>query len=286
MKILDGKSVSQKVRDSIKEEIKELKQKTGRVPGLAVIQAGDNLASKIYVSSKIKQCSEVGIESKNYIMSENISEDELLKVIDDLNVDDEIDGILVQLPLPDHINTPKVIEQIILTKDVDGFKPENLGKVVLGDKTALISCTPAGILRLFNEYKIELEGLDIVVIGRSNIVGKPMTALLINEGATVTVCNSRTKNIKEKTKNADVIIVAIGSSKFLTEDMVKDNVIIIDVGINRDENNKLCGDVDFENVKNKASFITPVPGGVGPMTIAMLLDNTLKAFKTNKQIQG
>ncbi|WP_297487695.1 bifunctional methylenetetrahydrofolate dehydrogenase/methenyltetrahydrofolate cyclohydrolase FolD [uncultured Cetobacterium sp.] len=286
MKILDGKSVSQKVRDSIKEEIKELKEKTGRVPGLAVIQAGDNLASKIYVSSKIKQCSEVGIESKNYIMSENISEDELLKVIDDLNVDDEIDGILVQLPLPDHINTPKVIEQIILTKDVDGFKPENLGKVVLGDKTALISCTPAGILRLFNEYKIELEGLDIVVIGRSNIVGKPMTALLINEGATVTVCNSRTKNIKEKTKNADVIIVAIGSSKFLTEDMVKDNVIIIDVGINRDENNKLCGDVDFENVKNKASFITPVPGGVGPMTIAMLLDNTLKAFKTNKQIQG
>lgn len=286
MKILDGKSVSQKVRDSIKEEIKELKEKTGRVPGLAVIQAGDNLASKIYVSSKIKQCSEVGIESKNYIMSENISEDELLKVIDDLNVDDEIDGILVQLPLPDHINTPKVIEQIILTKDVDGFKPENLGKVVLGDKTALISCTPAGILRLFNEYKIELEGLDIVVIGRSNIVGKPMTALLINEGATVTVCNSRTKNIKEKTKNADVIIVAIGSSKFLTEDMVKDNVIIIDVGINRDENNKLCGDVDFENVKNKASFITPVPGGVGPMTIAMLLDNTLKAFKINKQIQG
>lgn len=286
MKILDGKSVSQKVRDSIKEEIKELKEKTGRVPGLAVIQAGDNLASKIYVSSKIKQCSEVGIESKNYIMSENISEEELLKVIDDLNVDDEIDGILVQLPLPDHINTPKVIEQITLTKDVDGFKPENLGKVVLGDKTALISCTPAGILRLFNEYKIELEGLDIVVIGRSNIVGKPMTALLINEGATVTVCNSRTKNIKEKTKNADVIIVAIGSSKFLTEDMVKDNVIVIDVGINRDENNKLCGDVDFENVKNKASFITPVPGGVGPMTIAMLLDNTLKAFKINKQIQG
>lgn len=284
MKILDGKNVSQKVRDSIKEEILKLKEKTGRVPGLAVIQAGDNLASKIYVNSKIKQCSEVGIESKNFIMPEDISEEELLKVIDDLNKDDEIDGILVQLPLPEHINTPKVIEEITLTKDVDGFKPENLGKVVLGDESALISCTPAGILRLFKEYEIQLEGLDIVVIGRSNIVGKPMTALLINEGATVTVCNSRTKDIKDKTKKADVVIVAIGSSKFLTEDMVKEDVIIIDVGINRDENNKLCGDVDFENVKNKASFITPVPGGVGPMTIAMLLDNTLKAFKINKQI--
>lgn len=284
MKILDGKYVSQKVRDSIKSEIIEIKEKVGKVPGLAVIQAGDNLASKIYVNSKIKQCAEVGIESKNFILPADVTEEELLNKIDELNKDDAIDGILVQLPLPNHIDTPKVIETIDITKDVDGFKPENLGKVVLGDETALISCTPAGILRLFEEYKLALEGKDVVVIGRSNIVGKPMTALLINEGATVTVCNSKTKNLAEKTKNADVVIVAIGKANFLKGDMVKDGAIIIDVGINRDENNKICGDVDFESVKDKVSYITPVPGGVGPMTIAMLLNNTLKAFKIGKKI--
>ncbi|MGL4788454.1 MAG: bifunctional methylenetetrahydrofolate dehydrogenase/methenyltetrahydrofolate cyclohydrolase FolD [Cetobacterium sp.] len=284
MKILDGKYVSQKVRDSIKSEIIEIKEKMGKVPGLAVIQAGDNLASKIYVNSKIKQCAEVGIESKNFILPADVTEEELLNKIDELNKDDAIDGILVQLPLPNHIDTPKVIETIDITKDVDGFKPENLGKVVLGDETALISCTPAGILRLFEEYKLALEGKDVVVIGRSNIVGKPMTALLINEGATVTVCNSKTKNLSEKTKNADVVIVAIGKANFLKGDMVKDGAIIIDVGINRDENNKICGDVDFESVKDKVSYITPVPGGVGPMTIAMLLNNTLKAFKIGKKI--
>ncbi|WP_294095261.1 bifunctional methylenetetrahydrofolate dehydrogenase/methenyltetrahydrofolate cyclohydrolase FolD [uncultured Cetobacterium sp.] len=284
MKILDGKYVSQKVRDSIKSEIIEIKEKMGKVPGLAVIQAGDNLASKIYVNSKIKQCAEVGIESKNFILPADVTEEELLNKIDELNKDDAIDGILVQLPLPNHIDTPKVIETIDIAKDVDGFKPENLGKVVLGDETALISCTPAGILRLFEEYKLALEGKDVVVIGRSNIVGKPMTALLINEGATVTVCNSKTKNLSEKTKNADVVIVAIGKANFLKGDMVKDGAIIIDVGINRDENNKICGDVDFESVKDKVSYITPVPGGVGPMTIAMLLNNTLKAFKIGKKI--
>lgn len=284
MKILDGKYVSQKVRDSIKNEIIEIKEKMGKVPGLAVIQAGDNLASKIYVNSKIKQCAEVGIESKNFILPADVTEEELLNKIDELNKDDAIDGILVQLPLPNHIDTPKVIESIDINKDVDGFKPENLGKVVLGDETALISCTPAGIIRLFQEYKLDLEGKDVVVIGRSNIVGKPMTALLINEGATVTVCNSKTKNLSEKTKNADVVIVAIGRSNFLKGDMVKDGAIIIDVGINRDENNKICGDVDFESVKEKVSYITPVPGGVGPMTIAMLLNNTLKAFKIAKKI--
>ncbi|MGL4358523.1 MAG: bifunctional methylenetetrahydrofolate dehydrogenase/methenyltetrahydrofolate cyclohydrolase FolD [Cetobacterium sp.] len=284
MKILDGKYVSQKVRDSIKSEIIEIKEKVGKVPGLAVIQAGDNLASKIYVNSKIKQCAEVGIESKNFILPADVTEEELLNKIDELNKDDAIDGILVQLPLPNHIDTPKVIETIDIAKDVDGFKPENLGKVVLGDETALISCTPAGILRLFEEYKLALEGKDVVVIGRSNIVGKPMTALLINEGATVTVCNSKTKNLSEKTKNADVVIVAIGKANFLKGDMVKDGAIIIDVGINRDENNKICGDVDFESVKDKVSYITPVPGGVGPMTIAMLLNNTLKAFKIGKKI--
>ncbi|WP_297596452.1 bifunctional methylenetetrahydrofolate dehydrogenase/methenyltetrahydrofolate cyclohydrolase FolD [uncultured Cetobacterium sp.] len=284
MKILDGKYVSQKVRDSIKQEIFEIKEKTGKVPGLAVIQAGDNLASKIYVNSKIKQCAEVGIESKNFIMSASVSEKELLDKIEELNNDDTIDGILVQLPLPDHIDTPKVIEAIEIGKDVDGFKPENLGKVVLGDETALISCTPAGILRLFEEYNIDLEGKDVVVIGRSNIVGKPMTALLINEGATVTVCNSKTKNISEKTRTADVIIVAVGKANFLTAEMVKKDSVIIDVGINRDENNKICGDVDYESVKEQVGFITPVPGGVGPMTIAMLLNNTLKAFKNGKKI--
>ncbi|WP_297433751.1 bifunctional methylenetetrahydrofolate dehydrogenase/methenyltetrahydrofolate cyclohydrolase FolD [uncultured Cetobacterium sp.] len=284
MKILDGKYVSQKVRDLIKKEIIEIKEVKGTVPGLAVIQAGDNLASKIYVNSKIKQCAEVGIESKNFIMPADVTEEELLRKIEELNSDETVDGILVQLPLPDHIDTPKVIEAIDINKDVDGFKPENLGKVVLGDETALISCTPAGILRLFEEYKIALEGKDIVVIGRSNIVGKPMTALLINEGATVTVCNSKTKNLAEKTKNADVVIVAIGKANFLKGDMIKTGAIIIDVGINRDENNKICGDVDFESVKEKVSYITPVPGGVGPMTIAMLLNNTLKAFKIGKKI--
>jgi methylenetetrahydrofolate dehydrogenase (NADP+)/methenyltetrahydrofolate cyclohydrolase len=284
MKILDGKYVSQKVRDLIKKEIAEIKEETKRVPGLAVIQAGDNLASKIYVNSKIKQCAEVGIESKNFIMPADVTEKELLEKIELLNNDEEVDGILVQLPLPDHIDTPTIIEAIDINKDVDGFKPENLGKVVLGDKTALISCTPAGILTLLKEYEIPLEGKDIVVIGRSNIVGKPMTALLINEGATVTVCNSKTKNLAEKTKNADVVIVAIGKANFLKGDMIKQDAIIIDVGINRDENNKICGDVDFESVKDKVSFITPVPGGVGPMTIAMLLNNTLKAFKIGKKI--
>lgn len=284
MKILDGKYVSQKVRDSIKKEITEIKKQIKKVPGLAVIQAGDNLASKIYVNSKIKQCAEVGIQSKNFIMSSDVTERELLDKIEDLNKDDSVDGILVQLPLPDHINTPKIIEAIDITKDVDGFKPENLGKVVLGDETALISCTPAGILTLLKEYEIPLEGKDIVVIGRSNIVGKPMTALLINEGATVTVCNSRTKNLAEKTKVADVIIVAIGKANFLKGNMIKNDAIIIDVGINRNEDNKICGDVDFESVKDKVSFITPVPGGVGPMTIAMLLNNTLKAFKIGKKI--
>ncbi|MGL6065714.1 MAG: bifunctional methylenetetrahydrofolate dehydrogenase/methenyltetrahydrofolate cyclohydrolase FolD [Cetobacterium sp.] len=284
MKILDGKEISQKVRDSIKSEILEIKEKIGMVPGLVVIQVGDNAASKIYVNSKIKQCAEVGIDSTNYILAQDITETELLNKIEELNKDESIHGILVQLPLPNHIDTPKVIEAIDINKDVDGFKPENLGKVVLGDDSALISCTPAGILRLFQEYKIDLVGKDVVVIGRSNIVGKPMTALLINEGATVTVCNSKTKKLSEKTKNADVVIVAIGKANFLKGNMVKDGAIIVDVGINRNENNKICGDVDFESVKDKVAYITPVPGGVGPMTIAMLLNNTLKTFKNGKNI--
>lgn len=283
MKILDGKEVSKKIRDKLKKDIEEIRVKNGRTPTLAVIQVGDDLASKIYVNSKIKQCEEVGIRSKSYIFSNNISEKELLDKIDSLNQNEDIDGILVQLPLPEHINTPKVIEEIKLEKDVDGFKPENLGKVVLGDDSALISCTPQGIIRILKEYGITLEGKDVVVIGRSNIVGKPMMALLVNEGATVTICNSKTKNIEEKTQKADIVIVAVGKAKFLKKHMIKKEAIVVDVGINRDEKNKICGDVDFEDVKEKVSYITPVPGGVGPMTIAMLLNNTFKAFKNFKK---
>lgn len=282
--ILDGRKIAKKLKNSLKEEIKRIEKEYNEYPELAVVQVGDNLASKIYVNSKIKQCEEVGIKSKSYIFSENISEEEILNKIDELNKDNKISGILVQLPLPNHINTPKVIEAIALEKDVDGFKPENLGKVVLGDEDAFISCTPAGIIKLLEEYEISLEGKDIVVVGRSNIVGKPMMALLVNKGATVTVCNSRTKNIQEKTKNADILIVAVGKKDLITPDMIKDNAVIIDVGINRDENNKICGDVEFESVSKKAQYITPVPGGVGPMTIAMLLSNTLKAFKNIKKI--
>lgn len=282
--ILDGRKIAKKLKNSLKEEIKRIEKEYNEYPELAIVQVGDNLASKIYVNSKIKQCEEVGIKSKSYIFSENISEEEILNKIDELNKDNKISGILVQLPLPNHINTPKVIEAIALEKDVDGFKPENLGKVVLGDEDAFISCTPAGIIKLLEEYEISLEGKDIVVVGRSNIVGKPMMALLVNKGATVTVCNSRTKNIQEKTKNADILIVAVGKKDLITPDMIKDNAVIIDVGINRDENNKICGDVEFESVSKKAQYITPVPGGVGPMTIAMLLSNTLKAFKNIKKI--
>lgn len=281
---LDGKEVAKKVKNKIKEEIEKIVEKYNECPELAVIQVGDNAASKIYVNSKIKQCEEVGIKSRSYIFPENISEQEILDKIDELNKDKKVSGILVQLPLPDHINTPKIIEEIALEKDVDGFKPENLGKVVLGDETAFISCTPAGIIKLLEEYKISLEGKDVVIVGRSNIVGKPMMALLVNEGATVTVCNSKTKDIEEKTKRADILIVAVGKKSLITSEMVKDGVIVVDVGINRDENNKICGDVDFESVSKKAQYITPVPGGVGPMTIAMLLSNTLKAFKNIKKI--
>lgn len=284
MYILDGKETSEEVKERIKCKIEKLYSEMNKVPGLAVIKIGNNAASEIYVNSKVRQCNEVGIKSKKYILEENTSEDELLELIEELNRDEEIDGILVQLPLPKHIDEYKVIDKIALNKDVDGFKPENIGKVLLGDKNALVSCTPLGILTLMKEYSIPLEGKDVVIVGRSNIVGKPMAALLINEGATVTVCNSKTKNLAEKTLSADILIVAIGKSKFIKKEMVKENSVIIDVGINRDENRKLSGDVDFEDVKEKVSYITPVPGGVGPMTIAMLLENTLKAFEKNKKL--
>lgn len=275
---LDGKDLAQRIKLQLKEETLELKERLGKVPGLAIILVGDNPASKIYVNSKIKGCSELGFESFAHFLPENTSEEKVLELIGELNEDERVNGILVQLPLPKHIDEKKVIDKIALNKDVDGFKPENLGLLMLGDKDSMQPCTPAGIMELLKAYSIDLVGKDIVVVGRSNIVGKPMGSLLINEGATVTTCNSKTKDLKAKTSQADMVIMAIGQAKFLTEDMVKEGAIIVDVGINRTEEG-LFGDVDYDGVSKKVSYITPVPGGVGPMTVAMLFDNTMRAFK-------
>lgn len=278
MEILNGKNLAKKIRQELKEEVLNLKEKLGKVPGLAIILVGDNPASRIYVNSKIKGCQEIGIESFEYYLDANVTERELLEVIEKLNKNDKVHGILVQLPLPAHINEKSVISKIALEKDVDGFKPENLGMLFLNDKNALFSCTPAGIMRILAEYKISLEGKDAVIVGRSNIVGKPLAGLFINAGATVTICNSKTKNLSEKTKNADIVVMAVGKAKFLTSNMVKEGAIIVDVGINRTLQG-ILGDVDYDNVAPKCNYITPVPGGVGPMTVVMLFNNTLKAFK-------
>ena len=278
MNILDGKKCSQEILDKIKEKVDNLKNSNKRVPGLAVIIVGNNPASKIYVNSKVKACEKVGFYSKAIFLDENISQAELLENIQALNNDENIDGILVQLPLPKHLNEDEICNAIDTSKDVDGFKAENLGKVMLGKEDGMVPCTPQGIMYLLDSIKdINLYGMNGVVIGRSNIVGKPISSLLINRGVTTTVCNSRTKNIEDVLRNADIIIAALGKPKFLKENMVKEGAIIVDVGINRVDG-KLCGDVDFENVSKLASFITPVPGGVGPMTIAMLLNNTLRAY--------
>ena len=277
---LDGKELSQKLKAQIKVETSQLKERIGKVPGLAIVLLGDNPASKIYVNSKIKGCRELGFESFAYFLPEDTSEEKVLELIENLNNDERVNGILVQLPLPKHIDEKKVIDKIALEKDVDGFKPENLGLLMLGDKNSMQPCTPAGIMEMLKAYSIDLIGKDVVVVGRSNIVGKPMTNLMINAGATVTVCNSKTKDLKKKTSEADVVVMAIGQAKFLTEDMVKEGAIIVDVGINRTEEG-LFGDVDYENVSKKSSYITPVPGGVGPMTVAMLFANTMRAFKNN-----
>lgn len=281
--ILDGKKISLQVKEEIKKEVKEIKEKTGLVPGLAIILVGDNPASKIYVNSKIKGCSELGFESFAHFLPADVKEEELLRIIDELNNDEKVDGILVQLPLPKHIDENKVINKIALEKDIDGFKPENLGLLFLGNKESIKSCTPAGIMELLKRYEINLLGKDAVIIGRSNIVGKPMAGFFITEGATVTVCNSKTKDIENKLRNADIIVAAMGVPKFVKGDMVKDGAIVIDVGINRTPEG-LFGDVDFESVSKKASWITPVPGGVGPMTVAMLFKNTMQAFKKNKNL--
>lgn len=281
--ILDGKKTSSQIKEEIKEELKGIKEKVGKVPGLAIVLVGENPASKIYVNSKIKGCAELGFESFAHYLPENVTEEELLNVIRELNEDEKVDGILVQLPLPKHIDKKKVVDTIAFSKDVDGFKPENMGLLFLGDKNSIKPCTPSGIVELFKRYELEVEGKDVVIIGRSNIVGKPMAGFFINEGATVTICNSKTKNLADKLKEADIIVAAMGVAKFVKADMVKDGAIIIDVGINRTEEG-LFGDVDFENVAPKCKWITPVPGGVGPMTVAMLFKNTLSAFKRNKKL--
>ena len=283
--IIDGKKCSENILEELKNQVAGFKEKLGKVPGLAVVIVGENPASKIYVRSKVKACEKVGIYSKEIVLDENISEEELINVIEELNQDKNMNGILVQLPLPPHMNERRVCDAIDVDKDVDGFKAENLGKIMLGDESGFISCTPQGIIHLIKETKIDLVGKNAVVVGRSNIVGKPVASLLINEGATTTVCNSKTKNLSEILRKADLIVMAIGNAKFLKKDMVKEGVVIIDVGINRVDG-KIYGDVDYEEVSKVASHITPVPGGVGPMTIAMLLKNTVKAFNKEELKNG
>lgn len=276
-KLINGKEISDFIKNSVKEEVKDLSLK-GISVGLAVIIVGDNPASKVYVSNKEKACEALGIKSFKYALPESTTNEELLNLIDELNANDEIDGILCQLPLPRHLDEKIIINRILPKKDVDAFHPQNVGKIMIGDYDFL-PCTPAGVIEMLKYENIDIASKNCVVIGRSNIVGKPMSMLLLHNNATVTICHSKTKNLKEICAGADILVVAIGRAKFVTSDMVKDGAVVIDVGMNRDENGKLCGDVDFENVKDKTSYITPVPGGVGPMTIAMLMKNTLTAAK-------
>lgn len=275
MAIIDGKHVSDLIRDELKNEIAKINEQ-GDIIRLAVIIVGKDPASEIYVRNKIKACEYVGIESLCYTFPENVSEEEILSLIDKLNNDESVYGILVQLPLPNHLNKERILNKINVCKDVDGFSAYQAGRLFLGEN-ALVSCTPKGIIELLHRYNIDLVGKNAVVIGRSNIVGKPTAMLLMQNNATVTVCHSRTTNLAEYTKKADVIVLAVGKPQFLTSDMIKDGVVVIDAGINR-VNGKLCGDSDFEAIKDKCSFITPVPGGVGPMTVTMLLKNTLQSY--------
>lgn len=276
--ILDGKVLSNKILDEISNEHDFMLKKNGRRAGLVVVIVGDDKASRVYVKNKRMTCEKVGFFTETIDFSSNISEEELLKEIERLNSDERFDGILVQLPLPKHIDELKVLNAINPDKDVDGFHFNNIGKMVVGDDTGFLSCTPYGIMQLFDEYNINVEGKDVVIIGRSNIVGKPMALLLIQKRATVQVCNTRTKDMREKLKNADIVISAAGVPNLIGKEDIKKGAVVIDVGINRVEG-KICGDVNFEEVKDIASYITPVPGGVGPMTIASLMKNTLKSYR-------
>ena len=275
--IIDGKMLAKKIREELKIKCEELQQK-GINPKLAVIMVGDNLASKIYVKNKNKACQEIGIEYEEYLLKESTTQKELIDLIQKLNKKEDINGILLQSPIPEHLDINEAFRTINDKKDVDGFNPVNVGKLVLGQET-FISCTPFGVIKMLEEYNIDLAGKNVVILGRSNIVGKPLIQCCLNKNATVTVCHSKTKNIEEYTKKADILIVAIGKSKFVTKEMIKKDVVVIDVGINRNEDGKITGDVDYEEVEKVASYITPVPGGVGPMTIAMLMNNVIKAAK-------
>lgn len=280
-KLIDGKLVSAKVRADVREETELLKQK-GVTPGLAVIIVGDDPASRVYVNNKKKACADVGFYSEEYALPADTTMDELLEVIDVLNKRDDIDGILCQLPLPKHLDEKAVIDYISSSKDVDAFSPVNVGKIMIGDYDFL-PCTPAGVMELLKYYNIDPSGKNCVVIGRSNIVGKPMAMLLLHANGTVSICHSKTKDLSAITKNADILVAAVGCAKFVTAEMVKPGAVVIDVGMNRVDG-KLCGDVDFDGVEPLASYITPVPGGVGPMTIGMLMKNTLKAAKLHHNI--
>lgn len=275
--LIDGKLISMQIKDELREEVAQLKEK-GAVPCLAVIQVGKDPASSVYVNNKKKACAYIGIESLSYELEETISQEALLELIADLNQNEKVNGILVQLPLPKHIDENAVIEAIAPAKDVDGFHPETVGNMCIGTR-GFLPCTPAGVIQLLKRSNIDIEGKECVIVGRSNIVGKPMAMLLLRENGTVTIAHSRTKDLKEVTKRAEILVVAIGKPKFITKEYVKEGAVVIDVGIHRNENNKLCGDVDFDDVVDKVSAITPVPGGVGPMTIAMLMNNCVETAR-------
>lgn len=283
-KIIDGKAVSAKVKEQVRKEAEALKNK-GIEIGLAVVIVGNNSASRVYVNNKKKACEEVGFNSYEYALPEETTEAELLELVEKLNSDDKVNGILVQLPLPKQINENAIINAIRPDKDVDAFHPENVGHIMIGD-FSFLPCTPAGVMELIAETGVDVCGKNCVVIGRSNIVGKPMAMLLLHKNGTVTICHSRTKNLAEICSKADILVAAVGKAKFVTPDMIKEGAVVIDVGMNRDENGKLCGDVDYAACFDKAGYITPVPGGVGPMTIAMLMRNTLTAAKIKNNFQG
>ena len=282
MILIDGKKVSAEVRNRLAEETKILKEKTGKEPGLATVLVGDDPASAVYVRNKNKTCRELGFQSFENQLSSDTTEEQLLNLIHGLNSNPNVHGILVQLPLPDQIDSEKILQAIDPNKDVDGFHPVNVGKLVVGN-ALLTPCTPTGIIKLLDYYEIDISGKHAVILGRSNIVGKPLAMLLLQRNATITICHSRTKNLEEITRSADILVAAIGRANFVTENMVSKGAIVIDVGINRVDG-KLTGDINFETVSKKASYITPVPGGVGPMTIALLMENTLKAFKESIDI--
>ena len=281
--LIDGKELSKKIRKELKLEADRLRQKK-IIPKLAVILVGDDSASKVYIRNKSKACEDVGVEFEEILLDSNTSMEKLLSIIDGLNVRKDINGILLQSPIPKGLDIQEAFERIDYRKDVDGFNPINVGKLMIGQDT-FISCTPYGIIKMLEAYNIEIEGKHAVVIGRSNIVGKPLSQCLLNKNATVTICHSRTRNLSEITRTADILISAVGKTDMVTADMIKDGAIVIDVGMNRNDEGKLVGDVDFEKVKEKASYITPVPGGVGPMTIAMLMNNVIKATKLQNGIK-